>query len=116
MAKSNSPTGRAADAGRNDNEVNASRSKFRVVDPPFGPEIAAKSWLTEAPIRMPMNNLHPDVAENPNELAIYGGVGRAGANVGWWLSEPRDRGDAGRIGCGLGLAISERAPELCLQG
>ena len=49
----------------------------RVIKPPTGPEITAKSWLTEAPMRMLMNNLHPDVAENPNELVVYGGIGRA---------------------------------------
>jgi hypothetical protein len=42
-----------------------------------GPELNAKSWLTEAPLRMLMNNLHPDVAENPHELVVYGGIGRA---------------------------------------
>ena len=47
------------------------------VYPPTGPEITAKSWLTEAPMRMLMNNLHPDVAENPHELVVYGGIGRA---------------------------------------
>jgi len=36
-----------------------------------------KSWLTEAPLRMLMNNLHPDVAERPEELVVYGGIGRA---------------------------------------
>lgn len=45
--------------------------------PDTGPEITAKSWLTEAPMRMLMNNLHPDVAENPHELVVYGGIGRA---------------------------------------
>ena len=49
----------------------------RVIKPPTGTEITAKSWLTEAPMRMLMNNLHPDVAENPNELVVYGGIGRA---------------------------------------
>ena len=49
----------------------------RVIIPPIGTEITAKSWLTEAPMRMLMNNLHPDVAENPNELVVYGGIGRA---------------------------------------
>ncbi len=42
-----------------------------------GTEITAKSWLTEAPLRMLMNNLDPDVAEKPNELVVYGGIGRA---------------------------------------
>ncbi|MEP0943108.1 MAG: urocanate hydratase [Rhizobiaceae bacterium] len=53
------------------------RKNTRDVFPPTGPEISAKSWLTEAPMRMLMNNLHPDVAENPHELVVYGGIGRA---------------------------------------
>ncbi|QLC21995.1 urocanate hydratase [Parasphingopyxis sp. CP4] len=52
----------------------------RAVFPPTGTEITAKSWLTEAPMRMLMNNLHPDVAENPDELVVYGGIGRAARN------------------------------------
>jgi urocanate hydratase len=53
------------------------RKNIRNVYPPTGSEITAKSWLTEAPMRMLMNNLHPDVAENPHELVVYGGIGRA---------------------------------------
>ena len=53
------------------------RLNRRDVYPPTGTEISAKSWLTEAPLRMLMNNLHPDVAENPHELVVYGGIGRA---------------------------------------
>jgi urocanate hydratase len=53
------------------------RHNIRDVFPATGPEISAKSWLTEAPMRMLMNNLHPDVAENPHELVVYGGIGRA---------------------------------------
>ena len=53
------------------------RHNSRDVYPPTGPEISCKSWLTEAPLRMLMNNLHPDVAENPHELVVYGGIGRA---------------------------------------
>ena len=53
------------------------RHNTRDVFPDTGPEITAKSWLTEAPMRMLMNNLHPDVAENPHELVVYGGIGRA---------------------------------------
>ena len=53
------------------------RHNARDVFPPTGTEISAKSWLTEAPLRMLMNNLHPDVAENPHELVVYGGIGRA---------------------------------------
>ncbi|ABG33155.1 urocanate hydratase [Roseobacter denitrificans] len=53
------------------------RHNLRDIYPPTGPDITAKSWLTEAPMRMLMNNLHPDVAENPHELVVYGGIGRA---------------------------------------
>ena len=53
------------------------RHNTRDVFPPTGDQITAKSWLTEAPMRMLMNNLHPDVAENPHELVVYGGIGRA---------------------------------------
>jgi urocanate hydratase len=49
----------------------------RVIRAPRGPELSAKSWLTEAPLRMLMNNLDPEVAENPHELVVYGGAGRA---------------------------------------
>ena len=49
----------------------------REIYPPTGPDMTAKSWLTEAPLRMLMNNLHPDVAENPQDLVVYGGTGRA---------------------------------------
>ncbi|AWJ87480.1 urocanate hydratase (plasmid) [Azospirillum sp. TSH58] len=52
----------------------------RVIRAPHGTELSAKSWLTEAPLRMLMNNLDPDVAENPDELVVYGGIGRAARN------------------------------------
>ncbi len=53
------------------------RRNERTVRSPQGTELSARSWLTEAPLRMLMNNLDPDVAENPNELVVYGGIGRA---------------------------------------
>jgi urocanate hydratase len=49
----------------------------RHIEAPTGPQLSAKSWLTEAPLRMLMNNLDPRVAENPQELVVYGGIGRA---------------------------------------
>ena len=49
----------------------------RVIRPATGSVLSARSWLTEAPLRMLMNNLHPDVAERPEELVVYGGIGRA---------------------------------------
>ena len=51
--------------------------KTRVIRAPRGPKLSAKSWLTEAPLRMLMNNLDPEVAERPDELVVYGGIGRA---------------------------------------
>ncbi|MCU1416143.1 MAG: urocanate hydratase [Schumannella sp.] len=47
------------------------------VQAPRGTELSAKSWQTEAPLRMLMNNLDPDVAERPDDLVVYGGTGRA---------------------------------------
>lgn len=52
----------------------------RRVSAPRGPEKSAKSWLTEACLRMLMNNLDPEVAERPEELVVYGGIGRAARN------------------------------------
>jgi urocanate hydratase len=52
----------------------------RVVRAPRGTALSAKSWLTEAPLRMLMNNLDPEVAENPSELIVYGGIGKAARN------------------------------------
>ena len=49
----------------------------RVIRAPHGTDLSAKSWLTEAPLRMLMNNLDPGVAEKPGELVVYGGIGRA---------------------------------------
>jgi len=49
----------------------------RKIFAPTGSTLTARSWLTEAPLRMLMNNLHPDVAERPEELVVYGGIGRA---------------------------------------
>jgi urocanate hydratase len=58
----------------------------RVIRAPHGTSITAKSWLTEAPLRMLMNNLDPDVAEKPGELVVYGGMGRAARD---WASFDR---------------------------
>ena len=49
----------------------------RVIKAATGTQLSAKSWLTEAPLRMLMNNLDPEVAENPASLVVYGGIGRA---------------------------------------
>jgi urocanate hydratase len=53
------------------------RHNIRDVRAARGSEITAKSWMTEAPMRMLMNNLDPEVAERPHDLVVYGGIGRA---------------------------------------
>ena len=53
------------------------RDPGRVIRAPRGAQLSARSWLTEAPLRMIMNNLDPEVAEKPEELIVYGGIGRA---------------------------------------
>ena len=52
----------------------------RVIRAPRGSQLSAKSWLTEAPLRMLMNNLDPEVAERPEDLVVYGGIGKAARN------------------------------------
>jgi urocanate hydratase len=52
----------------------------RTIKAPTGTRLQAKSWLTEAPLRMIMNNLDPDVAERPEDLVVYGGIGKAARN------------------------------------
>ncbi|MGI9261279.1 MAG: urocanate hydratase, partial [Woeseiaceae bacterium] len=52
----------------------------RTIKAPTGTDLQAKSWLTEAPLRMLMNNLDPDVAERPEDLVVYGGIGKAARN------------------------------------
>jgi urocanate hydratase len=47
---------------------------------PRGTQLSCRSWLTEAPLRMLMNNLDPEVAERPGELVVYGGIGKAARN------------------------------------
>ncbi len=58
-----------------DNRLNS-----RIIKAPTGTALNAKSWATEAPLRMLMNNLDPDVAEHPEALVVYGGIGRAARN------------------------------------
>jgi urocanate hydratase len=60
--------------------MNAPAMNQRVIRAPRGTQLSAKSWMTEAPLRMLMNNLDPEVAENPAELVVYGGIGRAARN------------------------------------
>ncbi|MDH4108320.1 MAG: urocanate hydratase [Gammaproteobacteria bacterium] len=55
-------------------------STKRNIKAPTGTALSAKSWLTEAPLRMLMNNLDPEVAERPGDLVVYGGIGKAARN------------------------------------
>jgi urocanate hydratase len=52
----------------------------RTIKAPTGTTLSAKSWLTEAPLRMLMNNLDPEVGERPQDLVVYGGIGKAARN------------------------------------
>ena len=49
----------------------------RIVRSPRGPDMTAKTWAAEAALRMLMNNLDPEVAERPQDLVVYGGIGKA---------------------------------------
>src|SRR5215207_9598239 len=68
----------------------------RLIRAPRGPELNAKTWLTEAALRMLMNNLDPDVAERPEALVVYGGIGRAARDWGSFdriVASLKDLGD-----------------------
>ncbi|MFX8254364.1 urocanate hydratase, partial [Acinetobacter baumannii] len=56
------------------------RSNRPAITAPTGPDLSCRTWQTEAALRMLMNNLDPDVAEKPEELVVYGGIGRAARN------------------------------------
>ncbi len=60
--------------------MNPSQPTPRAVRAPRGTQISARSWLTEAALRMLQNNLDPEVAERPDELVVYGGIGKAARN------------------------------------
>ena len=65
----------------NDDRTESSRlDNRRAIRSPHGDELSCRSWLTEAPMRMLMNNLDAEVAERPQELVVYGGTGRAARN------------------------------------
>ncbi|MDQ8028180.1 MAG: urocanate hydratase [Brevundimonas sp.] len=57
-----------------------SNSNARIVRAPRGTEMTAKTWAAEAALRMMMNNLDPEVAERPEDLVVYGGIGKAARN------------------------------------
>jgi len=61
-------------------EVDPRLDTSRVIRAPRGPQLNCKSWVTEAAYRMIQNNLDPEVAEHPQHLVVYGGIGRAARN------------------------------------
>ena len=63
--------------------MNDRRDNQRIIRARRGPELVAKSWQTEAALRMLQNNLDDEVAEDPQSLVVYGGIGRAARN---WAS------------------------------
>jgi len=63
-----------------DDPGHLSSARERVIRAPRGSKLTAKSWLTEAALRMLMNNLDPEVAERPQDLVVYGGIGKAARN------------------------------------
>src|SRR6201997_5616307 len=73
-ATSSRPT---ASRGNAMNDSSTPRPPLRA---PRGTTRSCRSWLTEAPLRMLMNNLDPEVAERPQDLVVYGGIGRAARN------------------------------------
>ncbi len=68
------------------NDSNRYRTQRGPIRAARGTQLTARSWLTEAPLRMLMNNLDPEVAERPEELVVYGGIGRAARD---WKSYDR---------------------------
>jgi urocanate hydratase len=83
------------------------RSNARVVRSPRGTALSARTWRTEAPLRMLMNNLDPEVAEDPAELVVYGGIGRAARD---WACYDRIVGELQRLGEDETLAVQSGKP------
>lgn len=84
-------------------------SKFRDIEirAPHDTTLTAKSWLTKAPLRMLINNLDPKVAENPRELVVYGGIGRAARN---WEYYDRIVETLGQLNDGETLLVQSGKP------
>ena len=79
----------------------------RRIRSPRGSTLHAKSWLTEAPLRMLMNNLDPEVAEKPEELVVYGGIGRAARD---WESFDRIAATLARLEADETLLVQSGKP------
>jgi urocanate hydratase len=79
----------------------------RTIRAPRGTTLRARSWQTEAALRMLMNNLDPDVAERPDDLVVYGGIGKAARD---WPSFDRIVAELERLGDDETLAIQSGKP------
>ena len=82
-------------------------SSARTIRAARGTALSARSWLTEAPLRMLQNNLDPDVAERPEDLVVYGGIGRAARN---WDCFDRIVETLRRLGADETLAVQSGKP------
>src|ERR1041385_8486588 len=79
----------------------------RHIRSPRGSDISCKSWLSEAPMRMLMNNLDAEVAERPEELGVYGGIGRAARD---WESYDRIVASLKRLDADQSLLVQSGKP------
>ncbi|MBV8750776.1 MAG: urocanate hydratase, partial [Candidatus Eremiobacteraeota bacterium] len=79
----------------------------RTIRAPRGTALRARSWQTEAALRMLMNNLDPEVAERPEDLVVYGGIGKAARD---WASFDRIVAELERLGDDETLAIQSGRP------
>ncbi len=87
--------------------VNPRIDNTRRIRAPRGPQLSCKSWQTEAALRMLMNNLDPEVAERPEELIVYGGIGRAARD---WQSFDRIQAVLKRLGGDESLLVQSGKP------
>src|SRR5690242_20015868 len=79
----------------------------RRIRAPRGPDLRARNWQTEAALRMLMNNLDPEVAERPEELVVYGGIGRAARD---WAAFDRIVATLERLGDDETLLVQSGKP------
>ena len=89
--------------------------KPRIIRAARGNTLSARTWMTEAPLRMLMNNLDPEVAENPAELVVYGGIGRAARDWNCYdrIVETLKRLDRGGNPAGAVRQAGGRVPDAC---
>src|SRR5690606_36927988 len=80
---------------------------IRVIRSPRGPDKTAKTWAAEAALRMLMNNLDPEVAERPEDLVVYGGIGKAARD---WASFDRITEQSNRLEADETLLVQSGKP------